>query len=361
MPNKLKDIFTKDPLERKVRFEFFDEEGYANFIEGLKKVGEEGCPVEVKGVKKIHNMVGNGAVNYIDECETEIEKSFIVPYAEPIKVKLNTEFGEEEICLYRTRINNGFLINVSIGEVVKFMLKSNLQGGETTFSYNTDLKKAKTVNDLIRNMASAVAFCRYIFKSVDELKTEDKTQIEYVKGVLEHFDNSLRLFKHLDDINNRFKLNILPSEFGDNNNYEDVEELYYTLKGIPIRSTQYFSSMRTDVEEIDDEKKADLIGMAVNFTFSGMITYNILGHEVTLFSANYLCNAVVGDFEESDKNRGTITLKPEADKSMYIAYTAYQTVEEVNQELKKILKRREEYYNASTIAQLVSRIVEEEK
>ena len=37
MPNKLKDIFTKEPLERKTRFEFFDEKGYADFIEGLKK------------------------------------------------------------------------------------------------------------------------------------------------------------------------------------------------------------------------------------------------------------------------------------------------------------------------------------
>ena len=60
MPNKLKDIFTKEPLERKTRFEFFDEKGYADFIEGLKKVGEEGCPVEVKGVKAVHNTVGNG-------------------------------------------------------------------------------------------------------------------------------------------------------------------------------------------------------------------------------------------------------------------------------------------------------------
>ena len=28
MPNKLKDIFTKEPLERKIRFEFFDEKDY---------------------------------------------------------------------------------------------------------------------------------------------------------------------------------------------------------------------------------------------------------------------------------------------------------------------------------------------
>lgn len=364
MPNKLKDIFTKEPLERKTRFEFFDEKGYADFIEGLKKVGEEGCPVEVKGVKAVHNTVGNGIANYSDECETEIVKSFIYPCAEPIIVKLNTEFGEEEICLNRIQIKNGFLINVSIGEVVKFMLKSNLHGGETTFSYTTDLKKASSINDLVRNMASALAFCRYIFKNEDELKTlksEAKSQIVNIKGVLDHFDNSLRIFKHLDYINERFKLNILPSEFSDNHNYEDVEELYYTLQGVPIRSIESFNSLKSDVQELDVDKKEDLLGTAVNLTFIGNVTYDILGHEVTLFSANYLCNAVVGEFEESGEDRGTITLKPEADKSMYMTYTAYETLEEVNKGLKEILTRREEYHNAPTILQLIAKNYEEDK
>ena len=39
MPNKLKDIFTKEPLERKIRLQFFDEKDYADFIEGIKPVG----------------------------------------------------------------------------------------------------------------------------------------------------------------------------------------------------------------------------------------------------------------------------------------------------------------------------------
>ena len=364
MPNKLKDIFTKEPLERKTRFEFFDEKGYADFIEGLKKVDEEGCPVEVKGVKAVHNTVGNGVANYSDECETEIVKSFIYPYAEPIAVKLNTEFGKEEICLNRIQIKNGFVINVSIAEVVKFMLKSNLQGGETTFSYKTDLKKAKSINDLVRNMASALAFCRYIFKNEDELKnfeSEEKTQIVNIKGVLDHFDNSLRIFKHLDYINERFKLNIRPSEFGDNNNYEDVEEFYYTLQGVPIRSTESFNSLKSNVQELDVDKKEDLLGTAVNLTFIGNVTYDILGHEVTLLSANYLCNAVIGEFEESGKDKETIILKPEADKSMYIAYTVYETSEAVNKGIKEISTRREEYQNAPTIFQLIAKKYEEDK
>lgn len=364
MPNKLRDIFTKKPLERKTRFEFFDEAGYVSFIEGLKKVGAEGCPVEVKGVKAVHNTVGNGTVNYSDECETEIVKSFICPYSESLVVKLNTEFGEEELCLNRIHINNGFLIKVSIGEVINFTLKSNLQVYETTFSYKTNLKNAKTVNDLKRNMASACAFCRYIFKNENELKritTDDETQITNIKGVLDHFDNSLRIFKHLDYINERFKLNILPSEFNESNNYEDVEELYYALKGAPIRSTESFSSLKSGVREIDVEKKDDILGMAVNLTFPGTVTYDILGREVTLYSANFLCNAVVAEFEENGEDRGTVMLKPGADKSMYMSYTVYETPEEVNKGLKEILNRRDEYYNAPTIAQLIARIYENEK
>ena len=128
-----------------------------------------------------------------------------------------------------------------------------------------------------------------------------------------------------------------------------------------LRSIESFNSLKSDVQEFDIEKKEDLLGTAVNLTFIGKVTYDILGREVTLFSANYLCNAVVGEVEESGEDKGTITLIPEADKSMYMAYTVYETPEEVNTGLKEIITRREEYYNALTILQFIAKKYEEDK
>jgi hypothetical protein len=310
-------------------------------------------------------MIGNGFVNYSDECERVISKSGLYSSAELIPIILNTDFGEKEIVLEKKIIENGFLIRTSIGDVIIFILKTNVNNSETKFSYSTNLKKAKNLKILRQNMATALAFCKYLFKNEEELKSikpdvNSKNQIVNIKGILDYFDNSLRIFKHLDYINERFKLKILPKDFSDSYNYEDVEELYYTLQGVPIRSTESFSSLKIDLKEIV-EKKDDLLGATVNLTFVGNITYDILGKKVTLFSANYVCNAVVGEFEESGEDKGTITLKPEADKSMYMAYTAYKTSEEANKGLKEILTRREEYHNAPTILQLIAKNYEDDK
>ena len=174
-------------------------------------------------------------------------------------------------------------------------------------------------------MATALAFCRYLFKNADELKkvqADEESQTVNVKRIIDFFSNSLRLYEYLDIINDEFDLGIVPSDFGDSNNFEDVEELYYSLSGFPIRSMESFSSLKSEVKEINTEKKEELLGAGVNLTFSGKVTYDILGHEVTLYSANYLCNAVVAGFEEIDDDRGAILLEPEKGKTMYFSYTA---------------------------------------
>lgn len=357
MSNKLRDIFTKKPLERKIRLDFFDEEGYYKFIEGIEKVGKEGCPVEIEGVKAIHDIVGNGAVNYLDVSEERIVKSFLYPSCEPITIKINTDYGEKEVVLDRIILKNGFLIKTSIGNIVELYLKSNNQNDEIKFGYSINVKNADSIKNLKHNIATTLAFCKYLFKNEDKLKkvqADEESQVETIKGVIDFFSNSLRLYEHLDIINDEFGLEIVPSDFGDSNNFEDVEELYYSLSGVPIRSIESFSSLKSEVKDINIKNKDELVGTVVNLTFSGKVTYDILGHEVSLYSANYLCNAVVADFEEIDDDRGTILLEPEKGKTMYFSYTAYKTVGEVNEGMKEIINKRSDYYNAPTIRQLIA-------
>jgi hypothetical protein len=45
-------------------------------------------------------------------------------------------------------------------------------------------------------------------------------------------------------------LNILPSQFHERENYEDVEEVFYLLQSTPIRSKKSFDSLRSDVSGI---------------------------------------------------------------------------------------------------------------
>ena len=359
MANKLRDIFTKKPLERKVHLEFNDKNEYDNFIKSIKKVSEEGCTVEVSGVKSIRETIGNGTVNYSNESSENIVKSIVGPSAEPVKVMLNTDFGEEEIIIKRILVSDGFILITDIGNVIKFIIKSNIKNNESRFSYTIEQKKAKDLKELTHCFSLALAFCKYIFKNEDELKRikskDDYAEITNIKGVIDHFDNSLRIFKHLDFLNDKFNLNIKPLEFDEYNDFNDVEELYYSLQGTPLRSTERFNSLKTSSNDLTDEKKKDMLGKNVNLTFPGKMIFTIWGREIEIFSANLLCNAIVEKVEETDDRTFDIYLKPFEDNSMYYSYTAYETAAEVNDGLKKILNNTAEYYNAPTINQLIAK------
>ncbi len=357
MANKLRDIFTKKPLERKVHLEFNDKNEYDNFIKSIKKVSEEGCTVEVSGVKSIRETIGNGTVNYSNESSENIVKSIVGPSAEPVKVMLNTDFGEEEIIINRILVSDGFILITDIGNVIKFIIKSNIKNNESKFSYTIEQKKAKDLKELTHCISLALAFCKYIFKNEDELKRikskDDYAEITNIKGVIDHFDNSLRIFKHLDFLNDKFNLNIKPLEFDEYNDFNDVEELYYSLKGTPIRSTERFNSLKTSSNDITEKKKKDMLGKKVNLTFPGEIIFSIMGRDIKLFSANLLCNAIVEKVEETDENMLDIYLKPSEDNTMYYSFSAYETPDEANEGLKNILDNIGIYYNALTINQLI--------
>jgi hypothetical protein len=137
-----------------------------------------------------------------------------------------------------------------------------------------------------------------------------------------------------------------------------VEEVFYLLQSTPIRSKKSFDSLRSDVSGISKKNVDNLLGKNLMLTFTGSISYNILGNNVTLYTANCLFNAKVARFEDHE---GSIILNPMEDKSMYIAYTAYQVNEEAEKELQKIEEKLNEYYNALTIDQLIKKRYEEEK
>ena len=290
MANKLKDIFSKKPLERKVKFDFYDEKGYSNFIKGLQELGKTGMPVEVSGVKGVKETIGNGDANYSEKYETNIVKSMLYPAQEPIDIKLTTKSGERIVTLNRIKVDTGYLILAEIGQTIKFNLKSDLEKQETKFSYDIKQKRAKNLHELILDYETAVAFCRYLFKNEDQMKKiesdSNRSEINNIKGVIDFFDRSLTIFEHLEYICTKFKLDVSPADFGENNNYSDVEELYYSTKGIPLRSVESFDSLKTNAKDLDLTKKNELIGTAVNLTFVSNVTYDIFGNDVTLYSAN---------------------------------------------------------------------------
>lgn len=362
MSNKLRDVFNKKPIERKIRFEFTDEKGYRDFIEGLKKVNKEGIPVEIQGVKAFHSIAGSGEVNYFDEYDSGIVKSYVCPYQKPIPITLETKFGREEVVLNRIKVDDGYRIKVVIGNTIRFTITSNTNSRETVFNYVIEQKKADSIKELTRNFATALAFCQYLFKNESEIKgihpDENHPELQNVGTVLDYFYKNLCLISHLEYLNDRFELGITPSEFGDSYTYDDVEELYYSLKGVPIRARENHNSLKVGLKELNPDKKAELLGTAVNLTFPGNVTYNIFGHELTFYSANFLFNAVVAEFKDNGDNTGEVVLKSEKDKTMYISYTAYRTPEEANMAMTEMLTKRDAYYNAPTLAQLISEIRE---
>lgn len=358
MANKLKDIFSKKPLERKVRLDFYDEKGYSNFIKGLQELDKTGAPVEVNGIKAVKETIGNGDVNYSEKVETNIVTSTLYPAQEPINIKLTTESGVRIVTLNRIKVDTGYLILAKIGQTIKFHLNINLEKQETKFSYEIKQKQAKDLHELIFDYETAVAFCRYLFKNENHMNKiesdSNHSEINNIKGVFDFFDKSLRTFNHLDYICTKFNLEISPVNFGENNNYSDVEELYYSIQGTPLRKVESFSSLKTNAKDLDLAKKNELIGTAIYLTFASKVTYDIFGKDVTLYSANLLCNAVIVEIDE----QGNVTLQPKKDKSMYISYTAYTTAKEAEAGLQNIMKEPEKYFNAPTINEYIMRTME---
>lgn len=87
------------------------------------------------------------------------------------------------------------------------------------------------------------------------------------------------------------------------------------------------------------------IGSNISLTFLSTIEFNFLEQTVLLHTANLMVNSLVKDIQKNDDGTVKILYGDTDSSPMYIAFSAFRTIEEAEQEMNNIIARNEVYKN----------------
>lgn len=136
------------------------------------------------------------------------------------------------------------------------------------------------------------------------------------------------------------------------NHVTEVEELYLLLvRKIPIRLNAKLTSIESTGITLEQPLQDLKIGAQIAINYSDKSVYSLFGQSISVYTANFLFNAVVQEIL-TENNDATKILYGDVDsRPMYISYTGFKTEKEAEIERQAILEKSEIYKNAITVSE----------
>lgn len=349
MPNKIKDIFSDDMFNINGTLHFSDDEAYKNFLAAMEIAYAEGRVVPVEGVTSVATTVGLLGTKFPLEEHTDITEFFVGPAVEPVPITLDVGGEEKIITLLRSRTKDKVILRSEPESIVAFNFKFQLGENRHTVNYKVQFEKAKNISEVVDSFSLAAALLAHLYRQEDNAPAENgKVSLGDVK---EYFRCYESFFKRLSAIESRLGLSISPSLLNDlpREDQQDIDELYLLLceNKVLRLNAKLTSTDSTSVAMNHTEASLD-IGGKIALTFLSTIEFSFLKQTVTLHTANLLVNALVKDIQESDDGTVKILYGDTDSNPMYIAFSAFETKEEAEQEADSILQHNEIYTKALT-------------
>ena len=349
MSNKLSEIFSDDMFNINGKMRFEDEEAYKNFLSALEIVQKEGRVVPINGVTSIVTEIQAQGQKYPLQEEGNISKVVIGPAVKEVNIDLHIAGEKKYIQFRRYVITDGIVLETRNDAIIYFKLVFRKdEASKHTLSYKIQIELAKNLQEIITAFKMSLALMDRLYND-DYLKSsgEEATLLMETK---KRFKTFLLFFTRFHEVEKVLDKCFEPKCLSDMSyqNQKDIEELYLLLcKEEIIRINAKINS--SDITFVSPEKERDLIvGSEVKLCFIGTIEYQLLGHSITLRSANLLTNAVVKEIKETDEGIQVFYGDTDA-RPMYISYRAYLTEEDAQTETEVILEHEEDYVNAKTI------------
>lgn len=355
MGNKLRDIFKTEDSVFKGTFSFADNDAYKRFIEGMRKVQEEGGSVHVGNGVSIDSYLTNGKSESekYNRHEGEIQDLSIFAEKKPFSIDVEINHQKREVKCQCTRVDSGLIIFAPEKSVIDFKIRYNHDKKTLNLSVTPRLENAKSSEDVIDGYKIVeTVFKRFVSYDTDSLDVSlKKEHQEQIASLFKRIAQEKRIFEVIYLIEQKLNLKFDITKFAQDPEYlKDVEEMYFVLfKKFPIRLNAKVNSSDTKGINIIQADKDIEIGSSINITFGSDIIFNICGTEIKLFTANIICNAFVKEVLQQKDGHTKIIFGDNDVCPMFISYRVYMTEEEALNEANSMMQHKEEYMNAKTV------------
>lgn len=365
MANKLKNIFSNEEAFLNGKINFIDPQSRKDFFDALKKAYTDDKIVKVKGIASVETSVQSGDSLYPLEEYEEITDFVVGPSVESVSFKLDTEFGEKTLNLGRYYIEDGIVLETSKKEIIYLKLifgNEVSENGAITcrFTYRLQPEMAKNVRDVAEISSTLLAFFDTIFlpQSNAKVDTNQSKERSSIKQLRDCFVKLNSLYKKLNFVEQELGIVFEPAKLtSDRESEMDLEELCLVLKekkvvrlNAKLTATEYSClTVNQPLENIN-------IGSALDITFLSKITYTLWEHNVTLYAANLLTNALVKEIKKTENDETKIIYGDEDSRPMYISYRGFKTEDEAREEVKKIMNHKNVYVEARTTSDYINEI-----
>ena len=349
MANRIRDIFSDDRFSINGKIRFQDEAAYTNFVSALEMVRAEEVMVPVDGVVSIStNIEQSGMVFPLPDHEN-IAQFVVATHKEPITIPVTFNLEERKITLYRTKLEDKIIVRSQKDSVIDLLLECMMKEEKIKFTYKVHLEKAMSVGEIAYDFESAFAFISTLFSKTEyEPKGENGISLSQV---LWYFQVYGQFFRRLQAVENELEMSINPEKLNNltREDQHDIDEVYLLLcKKQILRRKMKLHSMDSISIPMIDRQPVMKVGSKILLPYSSEIIFSFLGEEKKLFGANQITNAVVTDIQQKSDGSSKILYGDTDDEPMHIAYSAFKTAQEAQEELKTMLEHENDYIAAKT-------------
>lgn len=349
MANRIRDIFSDDRFSINGKIRFQDEAAYTNFVSALEMVRAEEVMIPVDGVVSISTNIEQSGMVFPLPDHKNIAQFVVATHKEPITIPVTFNLEERKITLYRTKLEDKIIVRSQKDSVIDLLLECMMKEEKLKFTYKVHLEKAMSVGEIAYDFESAFAFISTLFPKTDyEPKGENEISLSQV---LWYFQVYGQFFRRLQAVENELEMSINPEKLNNltREDQHDIDEVYLLLckKQILRRKIKLHSMDSISIPMIDRQPVMK-VGSKILLSYSSEIIFSFLGEEKKLFGANQITNAVVTDIQQESDGSSKILYGDTDDEPMHIAYSAFKTAQEAQEELKTMLEHENDYIAAKT-------------
>ena len=288
---------------------------------------------------------------YPHTIDGSIEKVVLYPYNERIKKELDTEYGKRTIYFRKGQTKSEIFIETGEDKAIFLRLAFAKKGHTANFTYRMQFNKATQIKSIAEDLCTAISIINSWFKGGRHLaESKDKNGLESIR---KSFQKTFSFFDKLAAIEQELQLSFDPAQIDSiDNHVTEVEELYLLLvRKIPIRLNAKLTSIESTGITLEQPLQDLKIGAQIAINYSDKSVYSLFGQSISVYTANFLFNAVVQEILTKNNDATKILYGDVDSRPMYISYTGFKTEKEAEIERQAILKKSEIYKNAITVSE----------
>lgn len=359
MANKLKDIFSDDLPKYESTLKFQDNEAYRKFQAALEAVQNDGSAVPVDGVESISLYIQDHGIRFPLDQHTDITYFVIAPATESAPYSVTWPGGEKTYNFKRYRINEGIVLETDKNAVIYLKLVASQEAQKVRITYQIQYQYAKSIGEIEAELLACIYFILQFTRSTT--RKEQSEEAGRIREIIRYLRYTKGFITRLSAVEQKLSVKFDPQKLNSlsREDQQEIEDLYVLLcRELPLRLNAKLNS--ADISGIECSENEDVltVGKTIALCFDKDVTYDLLGQQFTIYTANVLLNAIIKDFCR-DGDKITVYYGDTDSQPIYISYSAYLEEGLAKQAATRNLGAEKAYIEALTGIQYVKSYIEE--